>query len=332
MGRVLTFADADVIQMAQENFVPVATDDWYTRRRKDAEGAFFRLVSNQSPRKASGEGGTRQGIYAFTASGKLLAFRNHHDPAVMKSVLRQALAAWDKLPAKEREPGSVKIDDPDKVDAAYNRKPPKGTLIVNVFTRILDKDKKGEFCHGTCEFTGGDRAAHDRLWLTEEEWRPLLPKSPKVGDKVAVPDRLVKRIARFHLVDNTRGEPSHWQNKEVRKGELSFEVKKVTDDKVEMRLSGAFVLATDPEAKAGRGFDLNIIGTMLVDRKGNRIERLEAIGLGDHWGSGALTGKSRPGRMPLGVAFELSRGDTPSDLVPPQGARWLQGYIQAEKN
>lgn len=331
MGRVLTFADPEVIKLAQEKFIPVATDDWYTRRRKDAEGAFFRLVSDQSPRKASGESGTRQGIYTFTASGKLLSFRNHHDPAVMKAELRKALAAWEKLPAREREPGAVKVDDPEKVDAAYNRKPPKGTLIVNVFTRILDKDDKGEYCHGTCEFTGGDRAAHDRLWLTQEEWQSLIPISPKVGQKAPIADRLVKRIARFHLVDNTRGEPPHWHHKDIKKAEMTLEVVAATDDKVEMRVTGTFLLTTGPGTKGERGFDLNVLGTITVDRKTNRIERFDLVGLGDHWGSGPLTRNARPGRMPLGLAFELSSGDTPSDQVPPQGARWLQGYLQAEK-
>ena len=40
-----TFADPDVIKMATEQFVPVCTDDWYTRRRTDAEGEFFRTMA-----------------------------------------------------------------------------------------------------------------------------------------------------------------------------------------------------------------------------------------------------------------------------------------------
>ena len=38
MGRELTFADAKIIDLVNKNFVPVAMDDWFQRRRQDAEG------------------------------------------------------------------------------------------------------------------------------------------------------------------------------------------------------------------------------------------------------------------------------------------------------
>jgi len=332
VGRVLTFADPEIIKLASEKFVPVALDDWYQRRRKDAEGAFFRKVSDQGPRKSSGENGTRQGIYVFTASGKLLAFRNHQDPDVMRTVFRQALTAWNKLPSSEKDPGAVKIPDPAKVDSGFERKLPKDAVILNVFTRILDKDAKGDYSHGTCEFTGGDRAAHDRLWLTADEWKGLIPKNPKVGDQVSVPERVAMRIARFHLIDNTRGEPPHWEINQVRKAKLAVEVTRVTEQKIELKIVGDFLLATSADAKkVDRGFDLNLLGTIIVDRAKQRIERFDMVGLGDHWGAGPYTRQARPGRMPLGVAFELSPGDTPSDQVPPQGARSLQLYLRAER-
>jgi hypothetical protein len=328
---VLTFADAEVIRMAQERFVPVAGDDWYERRRKDAEGEFFRLVSDQGPRKSAGASGTRQGIYVFTASGKLLAFRNNHDPAVMRGMMQQALKAWNKLPASERDPGAVKVDDAKKVDAGFQRKLPEGGIVVNVFTRILDMSPKGDYCHATCEFTGGERSAHDRLWLTREDWLALIPKDAKPGVKIAVPERIVRRIARFHLVDDTRGEPPHWENKEIRQAELTLEVTKVDAGKIEMKLTGRFLLTTDADAdKAERGFDAGAVGHLVANVAKDRLERFDLVVLGNHWGNGALTRGARPGRTPLGIAFELSPGDTPGDAVPPQGGRWLQGYFQAE--
>ena len=47
--------------MANEEYIAVAGDDWYQRRRDDAEGQFFRRVADQGPRKGTG-GSTRQGI------------------------------------------------------------------------------------------------------------------------------------------------------------------------------------------------------------------------------------------------------------------------------
>src|SRR5215469_15211593 len=154
--------------MAREEYVPVACDDWYQRRRKDDEGRFFRTVADQGPRRGTG-GSTRQGIYCLTASGKLLAFKNAQDARVMREVLRQGLEKWRGLPASERRPGAYKYGDPEKVDARYVRTPPTRGLIVNVYTRILDRDDQDRLCRGACAFTGGDQAARDHLWLTRAE-------------------------------------------------------------------------------------------------------------------------------------------------------------------
>src|SRR5262249_10955661 len=152
---------------------PVAGDDWYQRRRNDAEGRFWRRVADQGPRKGIG-GSTRQGIYCFTADGKLLTYRNHHDPAVMREELKKALREWERLPEDRRKPGAVSIEDGGRVDPRYHRAPPPGGLILNVFTRILDR-KDGEICKGTCSRTGGDFAARDHLWLTADDWKSLVP-------------------------------------------------------------------------------------------------------------------------------------------------------------
>src|SRR5579872_1188101 len=111
------------MRLATEDYIPVAGDDWYQRRRKDAEGEFFRKVADQGPRKGVG-GSTRQGVYVLTAAGKLLAYRNHHDPAVMRAVFQKALRDWRKLPEAQRKPGAVKVPGAGKADSAFNRAPP----------------------------------------------------------------------------------------------------------------------------------------------------------------------------------------------------------------
>jgi hypothetical protein len=330
-GRALTFADPVVLRMAREDFVAVAADDWYQRRRQDEEGEFFRKVADQGPRKGQG-GATRQGIYVLTADGRLLAYRNHHDPSVMRAVLQQGLKEWQKLPEEKRRAGTIKVGEPAKVDAAYARVAPKGGLILNVFTRILDHNDKNELCHGTCQFPGGDRAARDHLWLTAEEWKALIPANPRQGDTLTVSDRLAKRLGRFHLVDNTRGEPPHWSREQVRSGSLKLTVEEANRDKVRLKIEGSYLLATSADsAKAERGFDVRVLGYIQVDAAKQAIERFDVVAVGEHWGEGPFTRRARPGRTPLGVAIELARGDSAADRVPPQAARSLQAYLQAEK-
>jgi hypothetical protein len=329
VGRALTWADAKIIEMAQKSFVPVAADDWYQRRRQDDEGEFFRKVADQGPRKGAG-GSTRQGIYVFSAGGTLVGYRNHQDPAVMRQFLVESLKNWEKLPARDRTAGAVEVAEVNKVDRQYDRALPKGAIIVNVTTRILDRTGAGDYCPGTCQFPGGDKPARDHLWLLPEDLQALLPAHAKDGDRFELPQRLSLRLARFHLVDNTRGEPPFWRRDQVRGGKLAATVDKIGNGTVTLKLEGVFELAT-AAGKAERGYDVRLFGTARGNPAAKSIDRFELVALGEHWGSGPYTGGARPGRTPLGIAFELSRGDGPADRVPPQAAREWNAYVQAEK-
>jgi hypothetical protein len=329
---VSTFADPETIRLLRDEFVAVACDDWYQRRRQDDEGEFFRNVSNQGPRK-NNDGSTRQGVYIFTAAGRLLGYRNNEDGGVMREAIKKAWTAWKQLSKAERQPGAEVIGPPKKVDTQYTRQPPKGGLILNVYTRILDKDGAGDFCHGTCSFTGGDKSAHDHLWLAAEELQALVPPGAKAGDTVPLPPKLLYRFLRYHLVDNTRGEPAFWRTKEVRQQNLKLTVTDLSAETMTLKLEGTALLATDADPqKAKRGYDVAVLGTLRFDRTTKVLDRFNVVALGQHWGSGPFTPGARAGRTPLGVAFEIARGDNGMDLVPPQGARDWKEYWQADRD
>ena len=108
-------------------------------------------------------------------------------------------------------------------------------LIVRVNARILE-DKKGEFCAGKGPTTGGDMASRDFLWLTKAEVKAIAPAKAEVGETYPLPAKIAARIARFHLNDNTRGEPNFWKADDLRQNEWTMTVTKVTDAGVELRL------------------------------------------------------------------------------------------------
>ena len=330
MGRELTFADAKIIELVNEHFIAVAADDWFQRRRQDAEGEFFRKVADQGPRKGQG-GSTRQGIYAFTADGKLLQYRNHQDPDVMRAFLLTALKEWDKIPPAQRAKGAIEVPDLNKLDARYAPTLPKDALIVNVYARILDR-RDDFFCHGSCKFPGGQRASHDHLWIRADEWQALRSKDAKKGQDVAFPVALMYRMARYHLVDNTRGEPPMWARRDVRNAEVKLVVEEVTAREVRIKLTGAVLLASDADPKAAkRGYDVSLFGEIRYEPGQRRIMKFSVVALGEHWGEGTFTGSARPGRNPFGVAFELADPSRAADRVPPQGIREGGDYFKAER-
>jgi hypothetical protein len=330
VGRELTFADAKIIELVNEHFIPVAADDWFQRRRQDAEGEFFRKIADQGPRKGQG-GSTRQGIYAFTADGKLLQYRNHQDPNVMRGFLVAALKAWNTIPAAQRAKGAVQVPDLSKVDARFAPALPKDALIVNVYARILDRTDDF-FCHGSCKFPGGQRASHDHLWIRADEWQALLAKDARKGQHIAVPEKLMYRMARYHVVDNTRGEPPMWARQDVRSAEVKLVVEEVTAREVRIKLTGAIMLASDTDPKAAkRGYDVSLLGEIRYEPVQRRIMKFSVVALGEHWGEGTFTGGARPGRNPFGVAFELADPSRAADRVPPQGIRDGGNYYNAER-
>lgn len=317
--------------MATEDFVSISADDWYQRRREDAVGEFFRKVADQGPRKGQG-GGTRQGIYCLTADGKLLAYKNAGQNAeVMRDVLKQALAAWKKLPEEQRKPGALKLENPD-IDPRYSRKPPTGAVVVKVYTRILDRDSKGEFCKGSCPTLGGDKTARDHLWLTEADIRSLIPADATVNARFAVPATIAERIARFHLIDNTRGEPPMWQKKEIHRLDMQATVLATSNEHLNLRIDGSALLAAgDDPGQAARGFDVKLLGYVGYDRRKQALGRFDLVAFGEHWGDGTFTRGARKGRTPLGIAFELAGNDAAAAGVPPQAAREIREYLGSRK-
>ncbi len=316
-----TFADPDVIKMATTEFVPVCTDDWYTRRRTDSTGEFFRKMADAAGRKGDG-GATRQGIYVFTADGTVLGFKNAgQDAEVMKKVFKDALFKFDKLPEAQRKAGAVTVPDHGRADPKYTRTPPTDGLVVRVSTRILE-EKKGEYCAAECKTVGGGMAARDFLWLTKAEVKSLAPPKAEVGQSYPLPEKVAARIARFHLNDNTRGEPPFWKADEVRKNEWTLTVTKVTDAGVELRLDGGVLISTKPDpTDSDRGYTAKARGHLRWVPAKNTFDRFDVAVVGDHWGEGAYTKGVRPGKSPLGFAFTLADPTKPGESISPQAIR-----------
>jgi hypothetical protein len=294
LDRESTFADPAIVKLLQTRFIPVAIDQAYQRRQKDNEGKFYQKIANQGPRKVGR--GTTQGLYTADASGKLLAFTNNRGAQRVQRMIQTALAKYRSVKVAAITKGTP--------DARYNPKLPKGGLVVRVTSKVLGGYEEPENEYRRIFQTSLGR---DNLWISADEHAALA--------KGQLLPSLLKRLARFHLVDNTRGEPPMWRENEIQKFEG-----KITNG----QLRATVQLKT---AKGDRGYDAQLLGN--VEAKNGKVTRLDVVAKGQFWGEGTYTRNAPKGKFPLAIAFTLADGKDAADTIPPQGSRgWLPGYIR----
>jgi hypothetical protein len=106
----------------------------------------------------------------------------------------------------------------------------------------------------------------------------------------------------------------------------------ISPEWIRLRLVGSALLATNADpARAARGFDVHLLGFISLDRRRHVLDEFRVVAVGDHWGEGIFTRGARPGRTPLGIAFQLADRKKPADLVPPQMARDIGRYFGLER-
>lgn len=298
LDRESTFADPAVVKFLQTKVVPVAIDQAYQRRQKDTEGDFYRKIVQQSPRKDFGSN-TTQGLYMASANGSYLGFTNNRSPERVAGMLQDA---WNKHVAVAVAPLTA-----ERTDRQFNPKLPEGGLVVRVQARILSGYEEPETRFQQIFQTSLSR---DNLWITAAEHKALVAGQ--------VPDLLARRIAQYHLVDNTRGEPPMWKPTEIRKAEFTIQGSTISGD-IELRT-----------ADGSRSYKCDLLGELQADN--GAITKLNLVALGTFSGEGTYTKNAPKKPFPLAISFTLADGTDMADSIPPQASRgWLDGYLQARE-
>jgi hypothetical protein len=173
-------------------------------RRKDAEGAFAR--------KIIGSGGTLQGLHVINTSGELIGYVYDFRPESVLAMLERSLKKF-----KPTEGPRIDFTEKDRRFVL-----PEGGVVVAVTTKILgghDPIKSARGARGTIAYdmekAWKTSLGREHLWLRQDEVRALV--------KGELPESVKQRIARYHLVDNTRGTPTGWTASEIRKLEMTLE-------------------------------------------------------------------------------------------------------------
>ena len=311
------------MRAAAADFVTATDETWRLQNGLDAECLHFQAMADQGhygrPRAegAPRDAGTRQGIYACAPSGALLASINALDADAVLATIETAKAAWTALPDAQRwlDPG-VDLRPAHRWEWSC---PTDGLVLVRT-VRELPED-------------GDPRAAprrpsnRDHAWFSADEARLLLPEPLQPGSRVVVPPLVIRRLARFHLVDNIKGQTLPFAEAEVADSWLASEVVSRDGDEVVLRLSGATRAVAEgpwlmgenawtPDAEYPRSVTCELAGRAVWSPSRGAFTSFELVGLAEYRGSGWLNNRKPEDHGPIGFLFTLAPR-TPAAKVPP---------------
>jgi hypothetical protein len=328
----------EAIALLNEKFVPFAPAweggqagyDWWKAVVKDN---FADKYKKGREREVPGTT-----LWTMTSSGQMVPAHKANRKEGLAATLRQVADFYAQLPESERKPSQTITDDNRPMPA-----PPTGGLVLTIYDVPLLPSDAG-LCNGggNAGIPGPQRQS---LWLTEAEWKSLLPDNPRPGTSLEVPAKLVKRICLFGLRSATAWHVEHfWDPDSVRKGDIRLTTTEVTDAGVRMRVHGSVLLVkksgikTRPDSKIDTPpeledrYDARVEGQLVYDLRQKKITRWEMVVLGDHQGAywpninrGKTACNFTTDPVAIGFSFELD----PSDYELPAERRRQAPYLVA---
>jgi len=274
--------------------------------------------------EAAGAGGNH--LVAVTASGRRLAEKS--DLKLRAAELAPALAEFRMLPETERKPA---LEDPDKATAPDRPvpQPPAGGLVIRGYCAYTTKPENGkvararQFYYRENPDAWAAETQSDMLWLTEAEWKSLIPAGAQPGTarEVAAPirERFFSTIGIDYMEGSVNSLP-------VRSSILTLTVTESDARGVTLQLDGyghmgAPFSEQTRDKPHSRGCEIRVLGRVHYDAGTRKIDRFDVAGNGLAWGSKMEYTKReiRIDENPwtYGIACELVTGERAIDRIPP---------------
>ena len=329
-GRRSVWSDPRLIERAR-SFVPATDEVWRLQRGLGPESRAFQRMADRGHYR--GKGGSRQGIYVCTPDGELLASINSLSADRVLATMEEGLAAWNALDEDARRAGLERAPDDLDQEPRWEWSYPVGGLVL----RSVNRDLPPDGLPGSPP--PSERANLDHAWFSAKEARGFLPDVLEVGRTFDVDPLLTTRLARFHLVDNVRGQTLPFAPGEVQGSRITGTVVRASGDEVELRFQGSTVAEADgvwrlgendwtPTREWPRSLSTRILGRAVWDLRRQEFSSFELVSVGRRHG---VTGLNRPPEDvagPIGFLFEEA-GDTPAEHIAPAfvdvyDAPWIQ--------
>jgi hypothetical protein len=285
-----------------EQFIPSTDEVYRLQRGRDPECVFFQDMANHGHYGGQPDS-TRQGIYVCAPSGKFLSSINSNDPDRVLEMMRAGLQAWENLAGEERW---LSAESAIKPQHRWEDSFPSDGLIVNVISRDLPAQ-----CDplAPCEVKWNQ----DYIWYSKEEARQWLGTDPQLGDVHQLPDELVARLARFHFVDNVKGQTSRFSRTGVKESQITTEVVERTGKLVRLKVSGLTTgVAGEGWWQSSNGVVTRVLGQATFDLEQGAFVQFELVALGRRWGYTRHNSRSRDSQSgPLGYVLRLAAPNAP---------------------
>jgi hypothetical protein len=297
---------------------------WRLQRGSDADCVFFQHMVNGGRRIL--DAGSRQGLWVCAPSGKVLAHVNSRRVEDVVATLARGRAAWDELEPRDRHvPERAELEPAHRWEQNY----PVGGLVLERIARDL--------APGGLDAAPMEGWNRDFAWFTAAEVRAFLPVDLAVGEVVELP-LIAARLARFHLVDNVRGQTLPFADPEIRSARLSARAVRRDGDELVLELEGATRAVAEgpwllgdnswkPFHEHRHEIETELIGRATFDVAAARFSAFELVGLGRF--RGRTVHNARRGDDPTGlVAFHLGLARDEVHVAPTflslYGADWVR--------
>jgi len=280
------------------NFVCVAEEcfflhppDWMKNPPRPESTRIFKTYVRNAPKMWAANTSTHQGIYCMTPEGEYLSGvpgLGRHGPA-----RKLISAAWTKYTSKNP---AMKPVPTNPIPLWGGEEPSPGGLKLRVAYRDLPRGEKRR------PSTANFQNPYNLGWydFTAEEARTFRVAS---REPVKIPHSVFTKFATITLKDAVRGQCGQFEPQDLKAGSLSTQLISRDGTRTSVRLTGTALLK-DHE----RSVEMKLHGIAVWE--GENFVSFDLVAAGQRSGKSGANGRENDtGPAPLGIAFQLYKGD-----------------------
>ncbi|MEQ8764003.1 MAG: hypothetical protein RL885_08750 [Planctomycetota bacterium] len=296
-----------------KRFVCTADEVWRLQRGSEADCIFFQKMVNGGKRIT--DRGSRQGTWICAPSGKVLARTGSRDVEKFLEAMESGLARWDELPPEDKRiPEGTDLTPKHRWEMNY----PDGGLALERIVRELSPEGLAA--------EPAERWSRDMAWFTREEVASWIPSDVTEGMTFELP-MFAKRLARFHLVDNARGQTLPYADTEIEAATLQAEVTSRDGQRIALKLAGTtraeaggpWALGQNlwkPSRDLPHAIRCDLVGQATFDLEARRFVQFELVSVGRRQGRTQMNGRGRDERESSLLAFHLELAPESMRIAP----------------